>query len=32
MNDHFSYKICKTSDLEKQVKQQHEKLNKHLQD
>src|SRR6516225_4544132 len=31
MNVHFSYKICKTSDLEKQVKQQLEKLNKHLQ-
>ena len=31
MNVHFSYKISKTSDLEKQVKHQLEKLNKHLQ-
>lgn len=31
MNVHFSYKISKTSDLEKQVKLQLEKLNKHLQ-
>ncbi len=31
MNVHFSYKICKTSDLEKQVKQQLEKLGKYLQ-
>ena len=31
MNVHFSYKIGKTSDLEKQVKQQLEKLNKYLQ-
>jgi RNA polymerase sigma factor (sigma-70 family) len=31
MNVHFSYKISKTSDLEKQVKQQLEKLNKYLQ-
>jgi ribosomal subunit interface protein len=31
MNVHFSYKICKTSDLEKQVKQQLEKLRKYLQ-
>jgi DNA-directed RNA polymerase specialized sigma24 family protein/ribosome-associated translation inhibitor RaiA len=31
MNVHFSYKISKTSDLEKQVKQQLEKLGKHLQ-
>jgi len=31
MNVHFSYKISKTSDLEKQVKHQLEKLNKYLQ-
>ena len=31
MNVHFSYKISKTSDLDKQVKQQLEKLNKYLQ-
>ena len=31
MNVHFSYKISKTSDLEKQVKQQLEKLTKYLQ-
>jgi DNA-directed RNA polymerase specialized sigma24 family protein/ribosome-associated translation inhibitor RaiA len=31
MNVHFSYKICKTADLEKQVKQQLEKLRKYLQ-
>ena len=30
MNVHFSYKISKTSDVEKQVKQQLEKLNKYL--
>src|SRR5215831_10876811 len=30
MNVHFSYKIGKTSDLEKQVKQQLEKLHRHL--
>jgi len=30
MNVHFSYKIGKTSDLEKQVKQQLEKLARHL--
>jgi len=31
MNVHFSYKISKTSDLEKQVKHHLEKLNKYLQ-
>ena len=31
MNVHFSYKISKTTDLEKQVHQQLEKLNKYLQ-
>jgi DNA-directed RNA polymerase specialized sigma24 family protein/ribosome-associated translation inhibitor RaiA len=31
MNVHFSYKISKTSDLEKEVKHQLEKLNKYLQ-
>ena len=31
MNVHFSYKISKTSDLEKQVHQQLEKLKKYLQ-
>ena len=31
MNVHFTYKISKTSDLEKQVKQQLEKLGKYLQ-
>ena len=31
MNVHFSYKISKTSDLEKQVKHQLEKLSKYLQ-
>jgi DNA-directed RNA polymerase specialized sigma24 family protein/ribosome-associated translation inhibitor RaiA len=31
MNVHFSYKISKTSALEKQVKQQLQKLNKYLQ-
>jgi len=31
MNVHFSYKISKTADLEKQVKQQLEKLRKYLQ-
>ena len=31
MNVHFSYKISKTADLEKQVRQQLEKLNKYLQ-
>jgi RNA polymerase sigma factor (sigma-70 family) len=31
MNVHFSYKISKTSDLEKQVKHQLDKLNKYLQ-
>jgi len=31
MNVHFSYKIFKTCDLEKQVKHQLEKLNKYLQ-
>lgn len=31
MNVHFSYKISKTSDLDKQVKHHLEKLNKHLQ-
>jgi len=31
MNVHFSYKISKTSNLEKQVKHQLEKLNKYLQ-
>src|SRR5664279_2260560 len=31
MNVHFSYKISKTSDLEKQVKQQLEKLGRYLQ-
>jgi DNA-directed RNA polymerase specialized sigma24 family protein/ribosome-associated translation inhibitor RaiA len=31
MNVHFSYKISKTSDLERQVKQQLEKLDKYLQ-
>ena len=31
MNVHFGYKISKTSDLEKQVKQQLEKLGKYLQ-
>jgi RNA polymerase sigma factor (sigma-70 family) len=31
MNVHFSYKISKTADLEKQVKHQLEKLNKYLQ-
>ena len=30
MNIHFSYKISKTADLEKQVKQQLEKLSKYL--
>jgi len=31
MNVHFSYKISKTSDLEKQVRHQLEKLNRYLQ-
>src|SRR5450631_2757756 len=31
MNVHFSYKISKTADLEKQVKHQLEKLGKYLQ-
>jgi RNA polymerase sigma factor (sigma-70 family) len=31
MNVHFSYKISKTADLEKQIKLQLEKLNKYLQ-
>jgi len=31
MNVHFSYRISKTADLEKQVKHQLEKLNKYLQ-
>ena len=31
MNVHFSYRNCKTADLEKQVKHQLEKLNKYLQ-
>src|SRR5450631_2953055 len=31
MNVHFSYKISKTADLEKQVKHQLEKLSKYLQ-
>lgn len=31
MNVHFSYKICKTADLEKQTQHQLEKLSRHLQ-
>src|SRR5664279_6067745 len=31
MNVHFSYKISKTADLEKQTQHQLEKLSKHLQ-